>query len=103
MSFNKFLKEEKLIKDYVICFTFNQGLIPDIKGKIIDWKTFEKRYCNEETIYFEGNNQGVTLVFHSKKNMENSNIHIPNTFDFVKENPKGLYSQFEILMKELVK
>jgi hypothetical protein len=36
MSFNKFLKEEKLIKDYVICFTFNQGLLPDKNGKIIN-------------------------------------------------------------------
>lgn len=102
MSFNKFLKEEKLIKDYVICFTFNQGLLPDKNGKIINWKQFENKYCNEKTLYFEGNNQGVTLVFHSKKNIKNINNHIPDIEEFINKNPEGLYSQFQILLKEQI-
>lgn len=101
-NFAKYLKEEKIVKnENVVSYVFYQGVIPDTKGNMFVWQDFDTKVIkNSKKMYLDSHQQGVCVTFITNKEIETPVVHVPDTDEFILDDPEGLFSRFLNLLEE---
>ena len=79
----------------IISFVFTDGKIP-INKEMIE---YDEVVIDDSDIFIELSQLGPALIVPNDLNL-NGTVFIPNTREFITEDPEGLFSQYEIVTKE---
>jgi len=95
-------KEKVEIQD-IISFIFYDGTVPDIYTfKIRNFDDFFEEYQNKfSRLFFDYCQLGPVLSF-ATNDYESRTIHIPDTKEFVNDDPEGTFTLYKELCKKLV-
>lgn len=98
--------DEKEAEQYndvrIICFTFEDGLIPKRDGSVGSPSQFEKAFANNDKVLTSKNANGYNIFIATiRDDLYPLGYIIMNTPEFIRENPDGLYTIFLELLEEV--
>ncbi len=86
----------------IICFTFEDGLVPRKDGKLASPVQFEKAFKGNDKVFTTKNTNGFNVfIGTSRDDLYGLGYIIMNTAEFIQENPDGLYDIWVSLLEEV--
>lgn len=102
-SIHEAAEEADEYTDYnIICFTFEDGMIPKKNGKIGTQEQFDAAFKGNSRVMSNKNVHGVNVFISTERDdLYNLGYIIMNTKEFIKENPDGLFDDWVGLLDEV--
>lgn len=94
--------EEDYSDLFIVCFTFEDGMVPKSNKTVGTSKQFETAFLGSERLFTTKNQDGYNVYVATKReDLYPLGYIIMNTAEFIRENPEGLYDIWVSLLKEV--
>lgn len=95
-------EQEEYTDATIISFTFEDGMVPRKDGKLASPKQFETAFIGNEKLFTTKNSNGYNVFIATQRDdLHPLGYIIMNTFEFIQENPDGLYDTWVELLNEV--
>lgn len=86
----------------IICFTFEDGMVPKSNRTVGTSKQFETAFLGSERLFTTKNINGYNVFISTERDdLYPLGYIIMNTAEFIRENPDGLYDVWVSLLNEV--